>query len=65
MINLNLILYFILFSIIMSETSSEPENSISLENYKEQDENTDYEAFDLQQEYFVKNLQKYLKISNL
>ena len=36
MIYLNLILYFILFSIIMSETSSETENSISLENYKEQ-----------------------------
>ena len=32
-----------------------------LENYKEQDEIADYEAFDLQQEYFVKNLQKYLK----
>ena len=32
-----------------------------LENYKEQDEIADYEAFDLQQEYFEKNLQKYLK----
>ena len=32
-----------------------------LKSYKEKDEKTDYEAFDLQQEYFVKNLQKYLK----